>query len=165
MLAGDLRYSESMACMLITLRREKGKAQRKRMRTLTIPADAVPMLTRLLFKWEQFRGPLPASCSYWKLHSEQISKPFAPTMIDKWLRDICGHLGVSPPPNESWSGHSARKGAATAAHAIDVFLTKICFMGGWSVHSAAVHDYIDPTCIPSQACWDFFGWLRAKQHG
>ena len=134
---------------------------RARMRTLTIPAAAVPSFAALLRKWEAFRGPLPADASYWKLPSERASGAFVSTVIDKWLRCILLHLGIDPPPGELWTGHSLRKGAATGSHSIDVFLTKICHMGGWSITSTSVHDYIDPTALPSPAAYYFFGWLKA----
>ena len=49
---------------------------------------------------------------------------------------------------------------ASGSSAIDVSLTKICWCGGWSIQSKAVHDYVDPTCPATPACWLFFGWLR-----
>ena len=64
------------------------------------------------------------------------------------------------PAGEAWTGHSLRKGAASGAGAIDVALFRICFMGGWSIRSAAVHDYIDATCPDTPAARRFFGWLR-----
>ena len=46
--------------------------------------------------------------------------------------------------------------------AIDVALFRICFIGGWSIRSAAVHDYIDATCPATPACRRFFGWLTRQ---
>ena len=40
------------------------------------------------------------------------------------------------------------------------WLDRICWCGGWSILSRAVHDYIDPTCPTSLAARRFFGWLR-----
>ena len=94
--------------------------------------------------------------------SKSAHHGFPPSQIDAWCREILEHLGFSPPSGESWSGHSLRKGAASGAAAIDVALRKICFMGGWSILSRAVHDYIDPTCPASDACRRFFGWLRSS---
>ena len=91
--------------------------------------------------------------------------PRAPTFpssldpIDSWLQLILGHLGERPPAGETWSGHSLRKGAASGSVAIDVALFRICFMGGWSIQSRAVYDYIDATCPSTPACRRFFGWL------
>ena len=72
---------------------------------------------------------------------------------------ILGHLEEHPPAGEAWSGHSLRKGAASGAGAIDVALFRICFVGGWSIKSRAVFDYIDATCPASPAARRFFGWL------
>jgi len=58
-----------------------------------------------------------------------------------------------------WSGHSLRKGAASAASAIGVSLDRVCFIGGWKIKAATVHDYIDPTCPATVAGRRFFGWL------
>ena len=76
--------------------------------------------------------------------------------------EILGHLGESAPAGEAWSGHSLRKGAASGAGAIDVALFRICYMGGWSIRSAAVHDYIDATCPDTPAARRFFGWLARR---
>jgi hypothetical protein len=35
-------------------------------------------------------------------------------------------------------------------------------MGGWSIRSAAVHDYIDATCPDTPAARRFFGWLSRR---
>ena len=72
---------------------------------------------------------------------------------------VLDHLGARPPAGEVWSGHSLRKGAATAAHAIGVSIASICHVGGWSIKSKAVYDYVDPTCRASAAARRFFGWL------
>ena len=87
---------------------------------------------------------------------------FKPAMVDKWLQLVLGHLGEHPPSGDVWSGHSLRKGAASGAGALDVALFRICYMGGWSVRSAVVHDYIDPTCPVTPACRRYFGWLLAR---
>ena len=68
-------------------------------------------------------------------------------------------VNAVPPSGESWTSHSLRKGAASAAAAIGVVLDRICHFGGWSIHSGVVHDYIDPACPASDAAYAFFGWL------
>jgi hypothetical protein len=54
--------------------------------------------------------------------------------------------------------HSLRKGATTAAHAIEVKMQKIENFGGWATESSVVLDYIDPIAVPTTADWYFFGW-------
>jgi len=158
----------SVAGTSITLATEKGKDTYDTARSLTLPRGAIPGLDELLVRWEAVRGPVGAGTSYYWLPSDVLSRGsksahvFPPSQIDAWCREILEHLSFSPPSGESWSGHSLRKGAASGAAAIDVALRKICFMGGWSILSRAVHDYIDPTCPASDACRRFFGWLRSS---
>ena len=45
------------------------------------------------------------------------------------------------------------------AAAIGVVDTNYCYVGDWSIKSAARLDYIDPTAIPSPAMFELFGWL------
>ena len=153
---GDVRASA--AGVTVTLDNEKGKRVQGVARTITFPPGAVPGLERLLDMWEELAGPeLPGKPSYFNLPHERGG--YAANQIDTWLRLILGHLGAQPPAGETWSGHSLRKGAASGAGAIDVALFRICFMGGWSVRGAAVHDYIDATCPDTPAARRFFGWL------
>ena len=133
---------------------------------LTFPPGAVPGLEELLAKWERvwaLRDTFAerADCpSYFSLPHERAA--LRADQIDAWLGSILGHLGEHAPAGEAWSGHSLRKGAASGAGAIDVALFRICYMGGWSVRSAAVHDYIDATCPDTPAAWRFFGWLSRR---
>ena len=146
--------------LLITLEHEKGKAKRARVRLLTIPAGSVPGLDELLAKWEAFRGPACVGDSYYALPSDRSRRVrFASSQIDGWLQLVLLRFGISPPAGETWSGHSLRKGAASAASAVGVALDRICWCGGWSIHGSVVHDYIDPTCPSDVAAYRFFGWL------
>jgi hypothetical protein len=158
LLAKHVRRSEGG--LHIALESEKGKATRARSRTITLPPGSVPVLERLLAKWEAFRGDADGGSSYYLLPGERQRGAFAARMVDEWLRQILAHLGVEPPAGELWSGHSLRKGAASASAAIGVSLDRICWCGGWSIRARAVHDYIDPTCPHTAAGVLFFGWLR-----
>ena len=148
----------SVAGLHITLEHEKGHARNRYARTLTLPPGSIPGLEPLLDKWEGLRGTTSPSRSYYALPGERGA--FPSTQIDGWLREVLGHFGVAPPAGELWSGHSLRKGAASGASATGVGLDRICWCGGWSILSKAVHDYIDPTCPSSVAARRFFGWLR-----
>lgn len=150
--------------LLITLDHEKGRAKRARSRLLTVPAASIAGLDELLAKWEAFRGEVRVTDSYYALpfevlHARTRSVTYASTQIDTWLQLVLKRFGVAAPPGEIWSGHSLRKGAASGAAAILVGLERVCHMGGWSVHSSVVKDYIDVTCPPTSACYRFFGWL------
>ena len=115
-------------------------------------------LDELLAKWEHVRGKVGARESYYTLPEDRARPPS--TAIDSWLQECLDFLGVEAPLGEKWTGHSLRKGAASAGSARGVTLDKICFVGGWSIQSKAVWDYIDPTCPDSEAGRLFFGWLR-----
>ena len=150
--------------LLITLSHEKGKRSHARARLLTIPSGSIRGLDQLLTKWETFRGVVQPDDSYYVLPSETQHagrgvRAFASSQIDTWLTFILGHLGVAPPEGETWSGHSLRKGAASASSAIGVSINRICYMGGWSIHGKTYTDYIDPTCPACRASYRFFGWL------
>ena len=143
----------------VTLEHEKGRATHKRARALVIPPGAVPGLEQLLEDWERVRGHVQPFDSYYRLPSDGAGMP-STTKVDAWVKVVLAHLDAHPPAGETWSGHSLRKGAASGAAARGVTLDRICWMGGWSIHGKAVHDYVDPTCPDSAACRRFFGWLR-----
>jgi hypothetical protein len=149
----------SVAGITVTFEHEKGKSKNWDSRTVIIPPGAIPGLEDLLWKWESFRGDVAASRSYYLLPGERTRGAFPAAQVDQWLRLVLDHLGTHPPPGELWSGHSLRKGAASGAAAVGAPLVKICYVGGWAVHSKAVHDYVDPTCPASAAGRRFFGWL------
>lgn len=150
--------------LLITLDHEKGKAKRARARLLTIPPGSIPGLDELLAKWLDFRGELRDDDCFYALPFEVALAGtrcvhYTSSQVDKWLQLVLARLDVAPPAGETWTGHSLRKGAASGAAAIGVSLDRICFLGGWSIASKVVHDYIDPTCPSSPAAYRFFGWL------
>ena len=163
LLCGHVRSSATNG-ILVTLEHEKGKAANWDSRVFTFPPESISGFEALLQKWEQFRDVRGTRAraptdSYYLLPWES-RKTFPSTQIDTWLKEILSHLGVAPPDGEQWSGHSLRKGAASGAAAIGAPLNRICWCGGWSQTSRAVHDYIDPTCPASTAARRFFGWLR-----
>ena len=155
----DEHVTRSAAGVTVKLEHEKGKGRRQRARALTLPPGAIPGLDELLLKWERFRGVVKPTRSYYAMPGEKGKPPS--TAIDTWLREVLAHFGFSPPSHEKWSGHSLRKGAASAAAAIDIRLERICHMGGWQIGGSSVHDYIDPTCPATPAARRFYGWLRA----
>ena len=82
----------------------------------------------------------------------------------RWLADNGDEAvhGKSVLELGSGTGACGLFAAASGAAAIDVTLTKICYMGNWSILRRAVHDYIDPTCPSSDAGRRYFGWLLPK---
>ena len=80
-----------------------------------------------------------------------------------WLLTACSLVGASPPPGFTWSSHSLRSGAASAASAEGWSLEQIEHYGGWSVGSSALRkSYIDPTVRPCPGSRFFFGWLLRR---
>ena len=84
-----------------------------------------------------------------------VAEPKQPSPSSSWAAGA----PAAPPHGEVWTGHSLRKGAASASDAAGVTLARICHVGGWSIKSSAVKDYIDPTCPDSAAGRRYFGWL------
>ena len=152
--ASDVRWSD--AGLHVTLGKEKTMHCKTVSRVLTLVVDRIPGLERLLRRWESVRGPTRRGVSYYALPGET---DFPSTQVDAWFKDVLDHVGARSPAGETWSGHSLRIGAASAADAAGVSLRRICWMGGWSSQSSAVKDYIDPTCPDSAAGRRFFGWL------
>ena len=155
--AKDVRPSE--AGLHVTLGKEKTRYSAAVSRVVTLDWERIPGLRELLLRWEAVRGEVKASASYYALPGQSS---FPSTQVDTWFKLVLDHLGATPPQGETWSGHSLRKGAASAANAIGVSLAKICHVGGWSVKASTVHDYIDPTCPSSDAGRRYFGWMLPK---
>ena len=155
--AGDVR--PSAAGLHVTLGKEKTRHCASVSRVLTLDTSRIAGLDALLLRWEAVRGPVPKTASYYSL-PEQLDYPSS--QVDTWLKLVLDHLGVSAPEGESWTGHSLRIGAASAADAEGVTLRRICWMGGWTSQSSAVKDYIDPTCPSSASGRRYFGWLLPK---
>lgn len=152
----------SVAGITVTLNHEKGKRQLKWGRTITIPPGSVPGLEDLLAKWESCRGDdLKPEEGYYALPWAERKRTFPASAINNWLAEALAQLDdVAPPKGDVWTGHSLRKGAASGSAAEGVPLDRTCWMGGWSIQSRVVFDYIDPTCPKTAASRRFFGWLR-----
>ena len=70
-------------------------------------------------------------------------------------------MGHCPPPGFSWTSHSLRKDAASAANAIKIPLNDIRYAGGWSTNSTVLEaKYIDFAMAPSEAAFVFFGHMK-----
>lgn len=157
LMASDVRPSS--AGLHVTLGVEKTRHAASVSRVLTLDVDRIPGLERLLQRWEAVRGDVPENYSYYALPGQSS---FPSTQVDTWLKQVLDHVGATPPAGEAWTGHSLRIGAASAMDAEGVSLRRICHLGGWAAQSAAVKDYIDPTCPHSDAGRRYFAWLLPR---
>lgn len=137
-------------------RRFKGSAAGSQKRTLRYPLAGKRDLLRVI---SAFLDVAPATSGYtWRL--PQDGKKWNSTVIDDMLQRVLTVLGVEAPEGYSYSSHSLRSGAASAAFAVGVDIIRICYCGGWAQGSQAVHHYIDPSWQASTAAEFFFGHLR-----
>ena len=135
-------------------RKFKGKAAGSKKRTLRFPLSA-PLLRVI----SAFLEAAPATAgSVWRL--PQDGKKWNATVIDDMLQRLLSALKVSAPEGYSYSSHSLRSGAASAAYAVGVDIIRICYGGGWAQGSQAVFAYIDLSWQPSVDAEFFFGHLR-----
>lgn len=153
----DVRRSD--AGLHVTLAKEKTQHSAAVSRVITLDEARIPGLRALLERWETVRGKVPDGASYYALPGQ---RSFPSTQVDTWFKLVLDHVGAAPPHGEVWTGHSLRKGAASASDAAGVTLARICHVGGWSIKSSAVKDYIDPTCPDSAAGRRYFGWLLPR---
>jgi hypothetical protein len=69
-------------------------------------------------------------------------------------------LDKSPLAGFTWTSHTLRKGAASAANCIGAPLPVIKYMGDWARKSSVTEGkHIDPAMTPSHAAWQFVGRL------
>ena len=135
---------------------------------LQISSTAIPMVADLLQQYLQGRqqlavvGRTSVPDALWALHPGESPASWTAATLSSWLSTACALVHHLPPPGFKWTSHSLRKGAASAANAINVVLPKIRYMGGWATDSNVVLDYIDPTMAPSPAARVFFGHLLAS---
>eukprot|EP00873_Tetraselmis_striata_P029423 jgi/Tetstr1/449687/TSEL_036755.t1 len=125
-------------------------------------------------------GGAPANCAYFSfqfpstlewhvsnfcaVNVAEQSKPWTAATMSDWLSTTVNLVNAAPPAGTSWTSHSLRKGAASAANAIGAPLSHIRYQGGWATNSDVVLDYIDPNVLPSPGAWFFFGHIAPLCH-
>eukprot|EP00873_Tetraselmis_striata_P040839 jgi/Tetstr1/461103/TSEL_006242.t1 len=153
--------------------REKGRAGRRGpddMRVLLLPVSELPRVACLLHHFIdtiQFAPVVTvalAETNFWAVTPSEHSKPWTAATISDLLSTAVRLVGAAPPAGTSWTSHSLRKGAASAANAIGVPLSHIRYQGGWATNSDVVLDYIDPNVLPSPGAWFFFGHIAPLRH-
>lgn len=158
----------------VRLRVEKGHRQDLRHRPVRLePACAGGRLAWLMRRYLDARNSLPdgpwrvldagsgasPTTCIWRLPGDGAwtSSSLACSTL---LNDALAYLRVAVPAGESWSSHSLRIGAATAAYVIGLPVERIRQLGGWAPESKAVWRYIRPGVAPCDAAIAFFGHLR-----
>eukprot|EP00873_Tetraselmis_striata_P019426 jgi/Tetstr1/439690/TSEL_028109.t1 len=153
--------------------REKGRAGRRGpddLRVLLLPVSEHPRVARLLHHFIDNVQSVPlvtvglAASNFWAVNVAEQSKPWTAATMSAWLSTAVNLVNVAPPASTSWTSHSLRKGAASAANAIGAPLSHIRYQGGWATNSDAVMDYIDPNVLPSPGAWFFFGHIAPLRH-
>eukprot|EP00873_Tetraselmis_striata_P038601 jgi/Tetstr1/458865/TSEL_004374.t1 len=150
--------------------REKGRAGRRGpddLRVLLLPVSEHPRLMHHFID-NVLSVPLVtdawAETNFWVATPSEQSKPWTAATVSDWLSTAVRLVGAAPPAGTSWTSHSLRKGAASAANAIGVPLSHIRYQGGWVTNSDVVLDYIDPNVLPSPGAWFFFGDIAPLRH-
>eukprot|EP00873_Tetraselmis_striata_P010232 jgi/Tetstr1/430496/TSEL_020304.t1 len=148
--------------------REKGRAGRRGpddLRVLLLPVSEHPRVARLLHHFIDSVQSVPlvtvglATSNFWAVTAAEQSKPWTAATMSNWLYAAISLVNAAPPADTSWTSHSLRKGAASAANAIGVPLSHIRYQGGWATNYDVVLDYIDPNVLPSPGSWFFFGHI------
>jgi len=138
--------------------------------TISIPVSSHPRLAALLRFYFSRRQAIfdklgrQVPTYVWALPQD---KPhlWNSTVQNVWMAAALRCAGVTQPEGFTYTSHSLRSGAASAASAIGVPLPQIKFYGGWARNSSVVNDYIDPTFTPSEEARFFFGWLAPRRLG
>jgi hypothetical protein len=129
-------------------------------RHTNIQYDPDKLFMQLQRKWQRIRRSSSASALYW-LFKDADQAPTS-SIITTWLRDIMAILGLPVPPGVQYSGHSLRRGGASAAHAIDVSLPRSMAWGLWIEMKMAMSN-IDVSVMPTDAARLFFDNLIPEQ--
>ena len=120
--------------------------------------DPQRLFQQLQTKWQRLRGHTLTTSPYWLFQDEP---PATAQIITTWLRDIMTALELHTPPGVSYTGHSLRRGGASAAHAINVSTPRIIAWGLWRDFNTAI-SYIDVNVQQDQAAFIFFSNLLAQ---
>jgi hypothetical protein len=97
----------------------------------------------------------------WTLTAKEDKSKWTATTNTEWLQLALKATNHSPTTCFSWTSHSLRKGAASAANAIKVPINDIHYAGGWSTNSTVLESkYMDFAMAPSKAAYMIFIQLK-----
>eukprot|EP00873_Tetraselmis_striata_P034237 jgi/Tetstr1/454501/TSEL_041401.t1 len=166
-------HVDTYSNITLQIYREKGRAGRRGpddLRVLLLPVSEHPRVARLLRYFIDNVQSVPlvtvglAASNFWAVNMAEQSKPWTAATMSDWLSTSVNLVNAAPPAGTSWTSHSLRKGAASAANAIGAPLSHIRYQGGWATNSDVVLDYIDPNVLPSHGAWFFFGHIAPLRH-
>ncbi len=148
----------------LRLREKKGKkALCAGLRSIRqIACSKLPRVGNLLCAY--FAGVVTMGPSFirrWALSRGENKTVWTASTLTIWLQEAFTKAGHAPPQGLCWTFHNLRKGAASAAYALQVILTDIRYAGGWSTISTVLESkYVDFTMRPAKAAFLFFGYLK-----
>jgi len=134
-------------------------------------------LARLTLRWLELQRALRRECpdgewrflpdvgdkenrgkeSFWRTPVDTVWRSSS-ALCSSWVARACQLLGVAPPPGDTWTSHSLRSGAASAAAALGVQLYQIQLLGGWKSPLSLQQHYVFGV-TPCAAGMFFFGHL------
>ena len=120
------------------------------------------MLKRpLLLLHQSIRHECREKSIYWSRKDDPASWFKNLGIITEWLLLLLVELDIPTPPGVKWTGHSLRRGGASAAHAIGVSIAVIMAWGLWKSLASALL-YIDVSVRPCSEALFFFGHLLSR---
>ena len=155
---------------------EKGKRRLRVRRVVRLPLDQRPVqghesaLPRVAALAARYLAGRVAACAEagtalpeFLLQLPGETRPTTPAM-SRWLAAALARTGAEAPQGFAYLGHSLRAGAVSAMAAIGVPRHLYVWLGGWSPSSRTVDKhYIDPTVLPTPACYQLWGWALTRQ--
>ena len=116
---------------------------------------------KLQLRWKALRAHRDTDL-YWSLEDDSPSCFKDSGIITEWLLLLLVELNIPTPPGVvKWTGHSLRRGGASAAHAIGASIAVIMAWGLWKSLTSALL-YIDVGVRPSSEALFFFGHLLPR---
>ena len=115
---------------------------------------------KLQLRWKTLRAHRDTDL-YWSLEDDSPSCFKDSGIITEWLLLLLVELNIPTPPGVKWTGHSLRRGGASAAHAIGASIAVFMVWGLWKSLASALL-YIDVGVRPSSEALFFFGHLLPR---
>jgi hypothetical protein len=112
---------------------------------------------KLQLRWTMVRNHQDTDL-YWFFDDDPVSLSKNSDIITEWLLLILVELDIPTDPGVKWTGHSLRRGGASATHVVGVSIAVIMTWGLWKSLTSALL-YIDVSVRPSTEALFFFGHL------